>query len=117
MDPLTRIRAICLELPESSERASHGSPTFFVRGRTAFTNYLEDAHREPGATIWCPAPEGVQGELVDAEPQRFFVPPYVGHRGWIGVRLDVDPDWDEVRGIVRDGYRRVAPKKLSALMD
>lgn len=117
VDPLTRIRAICLVLPESSERLSHGCPNFFVRAKTAFTMYLEDRHREPGATIWCPAPEGVQAELVDAEPERFFVPPYVGHRGWIGVRLEVDPDWDEITEIIHDAYRRVAPKRLVALLD
>ncbi|MBF6225344.1 MmcQ/YjbR family DNA-binding protein [Nocardia abscessus] len=117
MDPLARIRAICLELPESIERPSHGSPTFFVRTKTVFTYYLEDGHREPGATIWCPAPVGVQAELIASEAARFFVPPYVGHRGWIGVRLDIAPDWDEVAEIVQDGYRLVAPKRLSALLD
>jgi hypothetical protein len=117
MDPLARIRAICLRLPESSERLSHGFPNFFVRAKTVFTMYSEDAYREPGATIWCPAPEGIQAELVDAEPERFFVPPYVGHRGWIGIRLDVDPDWDEITNIIRDAYRRVAPQKLAAQLD
>ncbi|MGY1942070.1 MmcQ/YjbR family DNA-binding protein [Nocardia asiatica] len=117
MDPLARIRAICLGLPESTERPSHGSPTFFVRAKTAFTYFMEDRHREPGATIWCPAPAGVQAELVAAEAARFFVPPYVGHRGWIGVRLDIEPDWDEVAEIVHDGYRVVAPKRLAALLD
>ena len=64
-----------------------------------------------------PAQPGVQGALVDEEPHRFFVPPYVGHRGWIGVRLDVDVDWDEIAGIVDDAYRLVAPKKLIAELD
>jgi hypothetical protein len=117
VDPAARIRAICLELPESSERLSHGHPNFFVRAKTVFTMYIEDGYNESGATIWCPAPDGVQGDLVDSEPERFFVPPYVGHRGWIGVRLDVDPDWDEIAEIIRDGYRRVAPKKLAALVE
>ncbi|MFD0361185.1 MmcQ/YjbR family DNA-binding protein [Nocardia sp. GCM10030253] len=117
MGPLMRIRAICLDFPESSERLSHGFPNFFVRTKTVFTMYSENAYREQGATIWCPAPDGVQAELVDAEPERFFVPPYVGHRGWIGVRLDVDPDWTEIAEIIRDAYRKVAPKKLSAQLD
>ena len=60
---------------------------------------------------------GCRDELVDEEPERFFVPPYVGHRGWIGVRLDVDVDWEEIRGIATDAYRAVAPKKLLAELD
>ncbi|WP_280468187.1 MmcQ/YjbR family DNA-binding protein [Nocardia cyriacigeorgica] len=117
MDPLTHVRAICLRLPESSERLSHGSPSFFVRAKTVFTSYVDGGHHSPGPALWCPAPDGVQDELVDAEPERFFIPPYVGHRGWIGVRLDIDPDWGEIDAIIRDGYRRVAPKKLSAQLD
>ncbi|GAB2633806.1 MmcQ/YjbR family DNA-binding protein [Nocardia goodfellowii] len=117
MDPLTQIRAICLALPESSERLSHGCPAFFVRGKTVFTMFTEDAYEETGHTIWCPAPDGVQQELIDTEPDRFFKPPYVGHRGWLGVRLGVDPDWPEITEIVRDAYRQVAPKKLAAQLD
>ncbi|MEV6276425.1 MmcQ/YjbR family DNA-binding protein [Nocardia sp. NPDC051832] len=117
MDPLTQIRAICLALPESSERLSHGCPTFFVRGKTVFTMFTEDAYEEAGHTIWCPAPAGAQEELVDTEPERFFKPPYVGHRGWLGVRLDIDPDWPEIAEIIRDAYRQVAPKKLAAQLD
>ncbi|WP_280268429.1 MmcQ/YjbR family DNA-binding protein [Nocardia wallacei] len=116
MDPLPRLREICLALPESSERLSHGCPTFFVRGKKVFTMYTLAAYDEPGPAIWCPASLGAQ-ELVDAEPERFFVPPYVGHRGWIGVRLDVDLDWTEIEGIVRDAFRLVAPKKLVARLD
>ncbi|MGK8523128.1 MmcQ/YjbR family DNA-binding protein [Nocardia asteroides] len=88
-----------------------------MRTRTAYTYYFDDGHREPGATIWCPAPVGAQAEPIAAEPARFFVPPYVGHRGRIGVRLHVVPDWAEVAEIVQDGYRLVAPKRLSALLD
>lgn len=117
MDPLTRIRAICLELPEAAERLSHGTPTFFVRSKTTFTRYTEGAYDEPGPAIWCPAPPGAQADLVEAEPARFFVPPYVGHSGWVGVRLDVDPDWGEIAEIIRDAYRKVAPKKLAAQLD
>ncbi|WP_280388148.1 MmcQ/YjbR family DNA-binding protein [Nocardia wallacei] len=117
MDPLPRLREICLALPESSERLSHGCPTFFVRGKKVFTMYTLAAYDEPGPAIWCPASLGAQDELVDAEPERFFVPPYVGHRGWVGVRLDVDLDWTEIEGIVRDAFRLVAPKKLVARLD
>lgn len=119
MDPLERVRKICRVLPESSERLSHGAPTFFVRGKTSYVKYLDGSghYGEPGPTIWCPAPPGVQEELVDGEPERFFVPPYVGPSGWIGVRLDVDVSWDEIAAIVHDAYRKVAPKKLVALLD
>lgn len=113
MDPLERLRAICLDMPEASERLNHGAPAFVVRSKS-FMVFLADGRHGPGRAIWCPAPAGVQAEVVDAEPERFFVPPYVGHGGWIGVRLDIDPDWNEIRAIIHDAYRKVAPKKLSA---
>ncbi len=72
---------------------------------------------EAGIALWCKAPDGVQAEVVDREPERFFIPPYVGHRGWIGLRLDIDLDWDEVDFILRDAYRLVAPKKLVKELD
>jgi hypothetical protein len=114
---LTRLRSICLALPETTERLSHGSPAFFVRGKKTVAMFLDDHHGDGRLAIWCPAPPGVQAELVAQEPHRFFVPPYVGHRGWLGVRLDVDVDWDEVAGIVEDAYRLVAPKRLVAQLD
>lgn len=116
-DALDRVRAICLALPEVTERLSHGSPAWFVRGKKTLTMFLDDHHGDGRLAIWSPAPPGVQATVVDQEPERFFVPPYVGHRGWIGVRLDVDVDWDEVRGIVEDAYRTVAPKRLVAALD
>lgn len=116
-DPLERLRRICLALPEVSERLSHGAPTFFVRGKKTFVMYLDDHHGDGSLAIWCAAPPGVQQELVDEEPDRFFRPPYVGHRGWLGVRLDRRPDWDEITQIVRDAYRCVAPKALAAALD
>lgn len=114
---LDLVRAICLDLPEATERLSHGSPTFFVGGKKTFVSYLDDHHGDGRLALWCAAPPGAQAELVSAEPDRFFVPPYVGHRGWLGVRLDRDPDWDEIAEIVRDAYRQVAPKRLSARLD
>jgi hypothetical protein len=79
--------------------------------------YLDDHHGDGRLALWVAAPPGVQGELVDQEPERFFVPPYVGGRGWLGVRLDRDPDWVELAGIVEDAYRVVAPKKFLAELD
>lgn len=116
-DPLTEVRRICLSLPEVTERPSHGSPTFFVRDKTTFVMYLDDHHGDGRLALWCPAPPGVQEQLVELEPERFFRPPYVGHRGWIGVRLDVDPDWVEIEAICVEAYRRVAPKRLVAMLD
>jgi hypothetical protein len=116
-DALKRVRAICLALPETNERPSHGSPAFFVRDRKTLAMFLDNHHGDGRLAIWCPAPPGVQGELVRQEPDRFFVPAYVGYRGWLGVRLDVDVEWDEVADIVEDAYRLVAPKKLVAQLD
>ena len=109
---LARIRELCLALPETSERPSHGSPTFFVRGKRAFVMVLTNHHGDGRFAIWCAAPEGVQALLVEADPERFFVPPYVGHRGWLGVRLDRGLDWNELAGVVEDAYAQVAPAKL-----
>ena len=115
-DPLYSLRRLCLALPETTERLSHGEPTWFIRGKKTFVTYA-DHHHDDELGFWCPAPPGVQEELVAAEPERFFRPPYVGHRGWLGVRLDVDVDWDEVEQIVIDAYRMVAPKVLIAQLD
>ena len=109
---LGRIRTICLELPETSERLSHGAPTFFVRGKRAFLMVLTNHHGDGRFALWCAAPEGIQQALVDADPERFFVPPYVGHRGWLGMRLDRALDWDELAGIVEDAYAEVAQAQL-----
>ena len=114
---LERVRAICLVLPEVTERLSHGSPTFFVRDRKTFATYPDDHHGEGRLALWCAAPDGAQAELVSAEPDRFFVPPYVGHRGWLGVRLDHDLDWDEITGMVHEAYRQIAPRRLVAQLD
>ena len=109
---LAKIREICLALPETSERLSHGAPTFFVRGKRSFVMVLTDHHGDGRFAIWCAAADGIQKMLVDADPGRFFVPPYVGHRGWLGFRLDRGLDWDELAGILEDAYAEVAPPKL-----
>ena len=109
---LARLREICLALPETSERLSHGSPTFFVREKRSFLTVLTNFHGDGRFAIWCAAPDGMQKMLVEADPDKFFVPPYVGHRGWLGVRLDRGLDWDELAGIAEDAYAEVAPKKL-----
>ncbi len=115
-DPLETLRRLCLALPETTERISHGEPTWFVRGKKTFVMYA-DHHHDDRLGFWCAAPDGAQETLVGSDPERFFVPPYVGHRGWLGVRLDVPVDWDQVADLVEDAYRRVAPAKLVAELD
>ncbi|MGI8709482.1 MAG: MmcQ/YjbR family DNA-binding protein [Acidimicrobiales bacterium] len=114
---LAAVRSACLALPEVTERLSHGSPTFFVRGKKTFVMFVDDHHGDDILGIWCAAPPGVQGELIEAEPDRFFRPPYVGGRGWVGVRLDISLDADELVGVVTEAYRQVAPKTLVRQLD
>jgi hypothetical protein len=109
---LARLRKICLAFPETSERPSHGAPTFFVREKRSFLMVLSNHHGDGRFAIWCAAPDGMQKMLVEADPERFFVPPYVGHRGWLGVRLDRGIHWDELAGIAEDAYAEVAPARL-----
>jgi hypothetical protein len=116
-DALAHIREICTALPEVVERLSHGSPTWFVRGKKTFVTFVDDHHGDGHLAIWCAAPPGAQAQLVEQEPHRFFRPPYVGGRGWLGVDLDVDPDWSEMAEICADAYRQVAPKSLIAALD
>lgn len=109
---LARLRPIALALPGAVERMSHGAPTFFTAegrtGRVFASLHDEREHFEGRLGIWAPAPEGLQAALVDSDPERFFVPPYVGGRGWIGLRLDRDDvDWDEAAGIVEDAHAHV----------
>jgi hypothetical protein len=115
-DPLQALRRLCLALPETTERLSHGEPTWFVRGQKVFVTYA-DHHHDDRLAFWCAAAPGVQEALVASNPDQFFRPPYVGHRGWLGVRLDVPVDWDEIAELVTDGYRMVAPKRLLAELD
>jgi hypothetical protein len=113
-DVLTRVRELCTAFPGVEERQSHGEPTWFVKKSfVMFANH----HHDDRLAFWCAAPPGAQDVLVAAEPERYFAPPYVGHRGWLGVYLDVDVDWDAVALIVEDAYRCVAPKKLVAAWD
>jgi hypothetical protein len=116
MDDLARLRRICLGLPEVSERPSHGEPAWFVRGKRLFVTFA-DHHHDDRVAFWCAAPAGAQAAFVATRPGRFFRPPYVGHRGWLGVVLDDDVDWSEVTDIVTEAYRAVAPKALADALD
>lgn len=96
----------------------HTAPTWYVRDKSSFVTYwAEGHHANHFPHLWCAAPPGAQGELIDTEPNRFFRPPYVGGRGWVGVHLDVGLDWDEIAAICADAYRTVAPKRLRAALD
>ena len=112
-DPYGRIRAICSALPEVLERESHGEATWFVGKRVFVTS--ADRHHDDRRAVWIAAAEGVQETLIEADPTRFFPPPYVGVRGWIGVYLDVTVNWDELQALLVDAYRLIAPRRLAEL--
>ena len=117
-DVLGRLRAICMGFPEVTERPSHGAPTWFVRDKSTFVTLWQDGHHDiPYTHMWCAAPPGAQEALVAAEPDTYFRPPYVGGRGWLGVRLDGKVDWDEVAELCADAYRVIAPKRLVQQLD
>ena len=109
--PLERVRAICLALPDVTERPSHGAPTWFIRDRRSFVMYLDNHHGDGRLALWCAAPDGAQEMLVEAAGEHYFRPPYVGHRGWVGVRLDRELGWDEIAGVVEDAHQTVARKR------
>jgi hypothetical protein len=115
-DPLETLRRLCLALPEVTERLSHGEPTWFVQGKKTFVMFANH-HHDDRLAFWCAAPDGAQETLVANDPERYFRPPYVGHRGWLGVYLDVPADWDQIADLVGDAYRAVAPKRLAAALD
>jgi len=113
-----RVRTICLAFPAVTERLSHGTPTFFVRDKKSFVYaWVAGHHDNEFPHLWCAAPDGAQQELISDAPERFFRPPYVGHRGWVGVRLDGTIDWAEIAEVCEDAYRVVASKTLVADWD
>ena len=109
---LGAVREICLGLPETSERLSHGAPTFFIREKRSFATVWDNHHNDGRFALICAAPEGLQAALIEADPERFYLPPYVGHRGWIGVRLDRGFDRGEIAGLLEDAFAEVAPARL-----
>ena len=115
---LTRLRKLCLALPESHEVEAWGEPTFRVRNKL-FAMYAapKNHHGAGRPAVWCKAAPDNQALMVRAEPERFFVPPYVGPSGWIGVWLDGPVDWPGVADLLRDSYALVAPKRLRTLLD
>jgi len=109
------VREVCLSFPDAEEFLSHGSPNFRVRGKT-FASYTINHHGDGRISLWLNSPPGAQEIHTKGEPKHFFVPPYVGPRGWIGMRLDRNPDWKEVATLVTRSYRLIAPKRLVALI-
>ena len=107
---IARVRRIALALPGASEKLSHGEPTFFA-GK-CFVMVDNDHHGSGHVAIWCKAEAGVQAALVESEPRHFFVPPYVGKAGWVGVRLDSGLELARVAAVIERAWREVAPKKL-----
>jgi hypothetical protein len=114
---LERVRRICVALPEVTERLSHGEVTWFIGDKRVLASMDDDHHGADHFAVTCPAPPGVQRQLVEADPDRFFRPPYVGPAGWIGIRLDESVDWDEVERLIEDAYRLRAPKSFVRQLD
>ena len=110
-DPTTidRLRSLCVALPDVEERLSHGEPTWFVRGRSFATT--ADHHHDDRLAIWLAAPSGRQESLIETDPARFFRPPYVGHRGWVGVFLDVPVDWGELAALVNEAHDLIGGRR------
>lgn len=114
-NPLPRVRKLCLSLPEAHEVEAWGEPTFRVKNKL-FAMYAkaDNHHGEGRNAIWCKASRVNQRLMIDAAPDRFFSPPYVGPSGWVGVYLDREVDWNEIMDLLWDAWRMTAPKKLAA---
>ena len=106
---LKKVREICMALPSVEERLSHGEPTWFYRGKRSFAMFA-DHHHDERLAVWVAATPTAQEALIQSESERYFRPPYVGVRGWVGIYLDVDVDWPAVEDIVAEGYRLVSAK-------
>ena len=117
--PVDRVRKICLALPETSERLSHGEPAWFVRDKL-FATWEDHHHGDPIVGLWVKGAPGLQELLVENEPERYYRPKYVGHKGWIGVNMEpggrAGVDWPQVEDLIRESWRMTAPKKLAALL-
>jgi predicted DNA-binding protein (MmcQ/YjbR family) len=106
---IKKLGAICLALPDATEQEAWGEPTWRVRGKI-FAQLDDHHHGSEHVSVWLPAPEGAQEALIDADPARFFRPPYVGHKGWIAVVLDGKPDWAMVGSLVEQAHGLIATR-------
>ena len=109
-----RVREIAMSLPGVTERLSHGAPSWFVGKSPQFANYADHHHGVEWTATWAATSPGAREALVESAPETYFIPPYFGHRGWVGMRLNDSTDWDEVAEILEDGWRAVAPARLIA---
>ena len=115
-NPLARLREACLALPETHEQIAWGTPTFRVRTKM-FVMFADNHHGDGRVAAWCKSTFNDQDLMVRSDPKRFFVPPYVGPSGWVGVRLDLRPNWQTVSEVIEAAYRLVAPKRLVTSLD
>lgn len=113
---LARVRKLILALPETSEKLSHGSPTWWG-GKKTFACFHAGGYDEGRKAVWIKAPEGMQEALVERDPERFYRPKYLGPKGWVAVRLGPGTDWGEIEALLVQGYRLVAPKRALAQLD
>ncbi|CAM3924323.1 MmcQ/YjbR family DNA-binding protein [Paenibacillus alkaliterrae] len=113
---LKQIRMLCLSFPATSERLSHGAPTFFVNEKKSFVQYHHNHHGDGIIGLWCAAPAGVQTLLIESDSDIYFRPAYVGHLGWVGLRLDRNAEWTEIQGVIQEAYLTRAPKKYCAMV-
>ncbi len=114
---IERARRLCLAFPDANEKVSYGEPTWFAGAGKVFAMIDDHHHGAPHLSLWLPAPAGAQRALIGSDPGRYFRPPYVGARGWIGVVLDTKPDWSTVAALVEEAYRHVASRRLLARLD
>ena len=112
---IRRVRRICNALPETTEKLSHGEATFFVR-KKVFAMFSNNHHNDGHVAVTLPAPPGIQAMLIEGSPEKFYKPPYVGVRGWIGVELDRISD-EELEFHIREAWRLIAPEKLQSLVE
>jgi hypothetical protein len=111
---LAKVRALCSSLPDVTERPSHGSPAFLVNDKRPFAYFLDDHHGDGRLALWCAAPDGAQAMLVDSNADHYFLPPYVAHLGWIGVRLDREAPWNEIAMVLEAAHQtRYKPPRPS----
>ena len=107
---IAKVRKICLALPDATEKDAHGEPTWRVGGRV-FAMFDDHHHGAAHISVWLPAPDGAQSALIEAEPDRIWRPPYVGHKGWIAVIIDDKPNWAMVEALTAQAHGLIATKR------
>jgi hypothetical protein len=107
---LDRVRAICLGLPDTAEKLSHGSPSFFLP-TGHYLSFVDNHHGDGRLAVWMAAPPGMQESLIEAEPEHFFRPPYVGPSGWVGINLNTGLEWGAIAALITQGHAWIAAKK------